>query len=291
MEEVNGIRWTAAWIIPLMQMWCLGTQKEKKNVKVAGHLENPMGGTSIYDGWTPSLIHYAKPGKSAPTILIDKNQQKKVAVQNERVSLYIPPGKRRAEGKSSVCSSKTAGRGFSSQARPPIGKTQSLPTKRKLLFRNKGKEKLTEVFKRFPANKGIPTKGIVIQEPGSRDALPLSSSSCSGWKSRSVPPPSELAEEDEEMEEDSPQRFAAAVSAPVLIQASESESVNQSLQEASLEDVGWLRPVIGRWADVVDSDEEDQYAEQGLGEKEVVVVPREESGEEDWSEDEGAADK
>ncbi|CAN1164689.1 hypothetical protein LINPERPRIM_LOCUS33323, partial [Linum perenne] len=199
----------------------------------------------------------------------------------------------------------------------------------------KGKEKLVEEPRRVPAKKGVAAKGIVIQEPQSRDALPLSSSSCSSWKSRSVPPPSNLAgpskigewvvsgtlvrdemaeipqkglerksyslelirnlyqaEGEDEMEEDSPQRQVAAISAPVLIQASESESVEQALHEASSEDVGWLRPVIGRWADVVDSDEEDQYVEHGLGEKEVVVVPRDESGEEDWSdeEDEAAAD-
>ncbi|CAN1137144.1 hypothetical protein LINPERPRIM_LOCUS21235, partial [Linum perenne] len=40
-------------------------------------------------------------------------------------------------------------------------------------------------------------------------------------------------------------------------------------------------PIIGRWGDVSDSDDDDHYAKLSMGEEEEIEVPRDESGEED----------
>ncbi|CAN1269630.1 hypothetical protein LINPERPRIM_LOCUS13653 [Linum perenne] len=96
--------------------------------------------------------------------------------------------------------------------------------------------------------------------------------------------------EDEEDEEDEALPPANVVrSAPTVAQPSIAgspiSSVNQPIQEASLEDVGWLRPIIGRWGDVSDSDDDDHFAELSMGEEEEFEVPKGESGEEDAGEE------
>ncbi|CAN1195229.1 hypothetical protein LINPERHAP2_LOCUS42988, partial [Linum perenne] len=37
----------------------------------------------------------------------------------------------------------------------------------------------------------------------------------------------------------------------------------------------WIRPVVGRWGDVSDSDNEDHYAEQSFGEEKEIDIPHE----------------
>ncbi|CAN1193960.1 hypothetical protein LINPERHAP2_LOCUS42291 [Linum perenne] len=308
--------------------------KGSNETRNAGGRKNQRAGAGISEGWTPTGEFHPKSLKSAPTVLNNANQ-KVIDAQKNRDGVYVPPGKRRMEAKSSIGSSKAACLNSSVHSRPPptAGKSLSLPTKRKLVFGNKGKGKLIHDARPVIKKGGVQAKGIVIQEPGSGVAQPLSSSSNISWKSRYVPPPANVAgpskvgewmgpgeqlnhsnagaeipqigfarkahslelirnlyqvEDEEEKDEECPPMPAAAASAPVQIHSANSESVDQTLQDASLEDIGWLRPVIGRWADVVDSDEEDQYAEEALGEKEELIVPRDESGEDDVSDDDAA---
>ncbi|CAN1145767.1 hypothetical protein LINPERHAP2_LOCUS14872 [Linum perenne] len=58
-------------------------------------------------------------------------------------------------------------------------------------------------------------------------------------------------------------------------------SMNQLIREPSWEDIGWFRPMVGRWGDIPDNDDEDYYVEQNIGEEEEIEVPKDKSDEEE----------
>ncbi|CAN1290285.1 hypothetical protein LINPERPRIM_LOCUS20628, partial [Linum perenne] len=113
-------------------------------------------------------------------------------------NLYIHPGRRRSDRDGAARNSIGAVVKAAPPVIPPAGRTANsrlLSTKRKLTFEEKGKGKLIEAPRSFPAKRGIPSKGIVIREPSSMSTGALSSSSVSGLpvKNRSSFAPSGLA--------------------------------------------------------------------------------------------------
>ncbi|CAN1140219.1 hypothetical protein LINPERHAP2_LOCUS11732, partial [Linum perenne] len=298
-------------------------------------------GSQSSDGALARMKQAAQPLASAPVNLINKDKVGKVKVMKGSTSLYIHPGRRTVDGKAAFSSSKGKDTAAAPHGRPPLGPAvapHQQAIKRKLFSDGKGKGKMSEGAAPIPAKRWVPTKGITIKEPTSREALSNSISAAPTWGNKFSFSPHRLAgpsrigewiepnrgarstderveiphkgferksyslelirnqyqqdEEDEakddDKEEDEP-LIKGTRSAPSAVRPALSDSpafsVNQPIREASMEDIGWIRPIIGRWGDVTDSDEEDNYAEQSFGVEEEIDVPMNESGEEDAQED------
>ncbi|CAN1165815.1 hypothetical protein LINPERHAP2_LOCUS26380 [Linum perenne] len=118
-----------------------------------GNKANRRRVAAVSDGWMSAREKNPLPLKSAPTVLNNQNHKKTVEVPIKKPGIYIPPAKRRLGGKSSVGSSKIAGKGHSVHSKPPLraaGTVYNLPTKRKLVFGNKGKEKMMVEARHIP---------------------------------------------------------------------------------------------------------------------------------------------
>ncbi|CAN1170891.1 hypothetical protein LINPERPRIM_LOCUS7677 [Linum perenne] len=98
-------------------------------------------------------------------------------------------------------------------------------------------------------------------------------------------------QEEEEEQDDVPAVVTIVKTAPPTVQpfqaTSPTSSVNQPIREPSHEDIEWLRPVVGRWGDISDDDEDDEdaYGEQDMGVEEESLIQANEPGDEEEIED------
>ncbi|CAN1172299.1 hypothetical protein LINPERHAP2_LOCUS30091 [Linum perenne] len=301
-----------------------------RSLHVAGSRRNIRRGPPASDGLNFRSKQAPLPQGSTPAVLHNKENKKKAESSKGPGGLYIPPGRRRMGGISTInnhsqveSAANLPNRRPSRAAVPP----HLLSANRKLTYEDKGKGKMIEDSRSIPAKKWVPAKGIVIRETNAMNALPNPSDPDLPLKNRLTPSrlagPSKVGnwidpnrdirvadesvdfphrcferksyslelirnlyqqEDEDEKEEEALEQVNLIRSAPTVGQFNEVGSpislVNQPTQEPSLNDIGWLRPVVGRWGDVLGDD--DFYAEQSFGEEEEEIdIPMGEAGEDD----------